>query len=852
MRDDKFNVTGMTCSACSARVEKAVNKLDGIQSVAVNLLTNSMKVKYDEEVLSSENIINAVQNAGYGADLAFKTGPEPRAGENGRNIAATEISHMKNRLIISFIFLIPLMYLSMGHMIGLPLPQWIGINHYNVENAVTMVLTQFLLLLPILYVNRKYFFSGFKSLFHGGPNMDTLIAIGAAAATAYGVFALFRIGYGMGHGDIDLVYRYSMDVYFESAGTILTLITLGKFLEIRSKGKTSEAIETLIDISPQTAVTERDGNEIEIPVDQVRVGDILIVKPGASIPVDGIIIEGRSSVEESVITGESIPVEKKPGDRAISATINKSGYFKMEATKVGEDTAINQIIRLVDEASSSKAPIARLADKISGIFVPAVIAIAVLSAIIWFIKGSSFEFALSTGIAVLVISCPCALGLATPVAIMVGTGKGAENGILIKSGEALEIAHKIDTVVMDKTGTITEGKPKVTDIIALAADENQLLKIATSLEKQSEHPLAESILQYGKENNIDTVEIDNFQAMHGWGICARIEDKLYYAGNQRLLEACGIFENDAEQLMDTLSGQGKTPMAFADEDRVLGIIAVSDVEKESSIYAIELFAKMNIDVVMLTGDNERVAKAMQEKLHIPKVIAGVLPEDKEHHIKELQEQGHTVAMIGDGINDAPALARADVGIAIGAGTDVAIESADAVLIKNDLLDAVTAIKLSKAVIRNIKQNLFWAFFYNCIGIPLAAGVFYNALGLQLNPMFAAAAMSFSSICVVGNALRLRLFKTGHDVQVLPAEQIKEKQEETKMAKFETELKIDGMMCRHCQMHMEKALQSLEGAESTVDLEAGTATVISDREIGDDDFKAVVDEAGYELKSITRK
>lgn len=857
MREDKFNVTGMTCSACSARVEKSVRKLDGVRSVTVNLLTNSMKTEYDDNVLSAENIINAVENAGYGASPVVKSGGTSESASvknasSGANIAAEEIRSMKYRLIISFVFLIPLMYLSMGHMMGLPVPEIIESYFYGVENAATMVLTQLLLLLPILYVNRKFFFIGFKSLFHGGPNMDTLIAIGATAAVIYGIFAMFRIGYGMGHGDVETVHRYSMDIYFESAGTILTLITLGKFLETRSKGKTGEAIEKLMDLSPRTAIVERDGKETQVPVEQVRVGDILIIKPGASIPVDGIVTQGSSSIDESVITGESIPVEKKKGDRAVSATINKSGYLKMEATRVGEDTAINQIIRLVDEAGSSKAPIARLADRIAGIFVPVVIGIAVLATVIWLLKGASFEFALSLGIAVLVISCPCALGLATPVAIMVGTGKGAENGILIKSGEALEIAHKVDTVVMDKTGTITEGRPEVTDVIALNTDERRLLMIAVSLEKQSEHPLAEAIMKYGEEKNIHSEDADNFQAMHGWGICGFIEEKLYYAGNYKMLEACGIYDDDAGRIMDALSDQGKTPMVFADEDKVLGVIAVSDVEKENSMRAIELFMKMNVDVVMLTGDNERVAKAMQEKLHIPKVIAGVMPEDKERHIKKLQDEGHIVAMIGDGINDAPALARADVGIAIGAGTEVAIESADAVLIKNDLLDAVTAIKLSKAVIRNIKQNLFWAFFYNCIGIPLAAGVFYSALGWQLSPMFAAAAMSFSSICVVGNALRLKFFKTEHNRQVMPIGQIEKKQEETKMAKFETELKIEGMMCKHCQMHMEKALESLEGAESTVDLEAGTATVISDKEIGDDVFKAAVDEAGYELKSITRK
>ncbi len=849
MRKENFNVTGMTCSACSARVEKAVSKLDGIGNVSVNLLTNSMKAEFDESVLNADGIIEAVVRAGYGASIAG-AGKSAETVANGntserRNVAAEEIRQMKTRVIVSFAFLIPLMYVSMGHMIGLPVADFLEKILYGTENAGVYVFAQFLLLLPILYMNRKFFISGFSSLRHGGPNMDTLVGLGAAAATIYGCFALFRICYGLGHGDMELVHHYSMNIYFESAGTILTLITLGKFLEARSKGKTSEAIEKLIDMAPQTALVEVNGVEIEIPVEQVKAGDILIIKPGSSIPVDGMITEGRSSVDESVITGESIPVEKGPGDRAVSATINKSGYFKMQATKVGEDTTIKQIIKLVDEASSSKAPIAKMADKIAGNFVPVVICIAILAAVIWLITGAGFEFALSTGISVLVISCPCALGLATPVAIMVGTGKGAENGILIKSGEALEIAHKVDTVVVDKTGTITEGKPSVTDVVVISCTEKELLQVAVSLEKQSEHPLAEAILQYGEQKKIKGVAADNFQAMHGWGICANLGEKLHYAGNQRLLESCGLLSDEVKQIMDGLSEEGKTAMAFADELQVLGVIAVSDVEKESSKRAIELFGEMGIDVVMLTGDNERVAKAMQNKLGIGKVIAEVLPEDKEQHIKALQDEGHTVAMIGDGINDAPALARADVGIAIGAGTEVAIESADAVLIKNDLMDAVTAVKLSKAVIRNIKQNLFWAFFYNCIGIPLAAGVFYSALGWQLNPMFGAAAMSCSSICVVTNALRLKLFKPEHIEKT-------EIMEDKEMAKFETELKIEGMMCKHCQAFVEKALGAIDGADVTVDLEAGTATVTTDAEIEDAKFQDIITEAGYELKCITRK
>lgn len=885
MREERFDITGMTCSACSARVEKAASKLEGMQSVSVNLLTNSMKVSYEDDRLGTEDIIAAVEKAGYGAAASQTEAQQANSGKEGgwrNNPAGEELKQMKRRLIFSILCLIPLMYLSMGHMLqmdlGMPVPAFVENLFYGSENAVSMVFAQFLLLLPILYANRKYFSVGFKSLLHGGPNMDTLIAIGSAAAVLYGCFALFRIGYGLGHGDMDLVHRYSMDIYFESAGTILTLITVGKFLETRSKGKTSEAIEKLMDLSPKTAIVERDGSQQTIPVEQVQAGDIVLIKPGASIPVDGIILEGRSSVDESVITGESIPVEKGPGDRAVSATMNKSGFFKMKASKVGEDTTINQIIRLVDEASSSKAPIAKLADKIAGVFVPAVIGIAVLASAVWMLSGAGFEFALSTGIAVLVISCPCALGLATPVAIMVGTGKGAENGILIKSGEALEIAHKVDTVVMDKTGTITRGEPVVTDIYAYEGTEQDLLRLAATLEKSSEHPLAEAILRRAREEDIEAGEAEDFEALHGRGVSAKLGGNRFFAGNERLLAKNNLSCSGIEDTLQELSDQGKTPLIFTSEKSVLGIIAVSDMEKPTSRRAIELFDSMKINVVMLTGDNERVARAIQKRLNIPRVIAGVLPEEKETHIQQLQKEGHTVAMIGDGINDAPALARADVGIAIGAGTEVAIESADAVLIKNDLLDAVTAIKLSKAVIRNIKQNLFWAFFYNCIGIPLAAGVFYSALGWQLNPMFGAAAMSLSSVCVVSNALRLKFFKpehlansqqsTGTSRENEPLENRKprsaegpdekttsqdvQRKERTKMAYHETELKIEGMMCEHCKAHVTKALNRLPGAEAEVSLEAGTAAVRSEEEISDDVFRETIEDAGYELKSISRK
>jgi Cu+-exporting ATPase len=750
----KFTVTGMTCSACSAAVEKSVKNVQGVSSVVVNLLGNSMLVDYDKEVTNENTIIQSVENAGYHASL-FVKGQEAAGTEKTENRVQSELKEMKFRIIVSAIFLIPLLYIAMGHMFKFPLP---GFLHGD-KNAVTFAFIQFLLTLPILYVNRKYFQVGFKTLFKGHPNMDSLIAIGSGAAVVYGVFAIFMIGYGLGHMDMDAVMKYSMDLYFESAATILTLITLGKFLEARSKGKTSEAISKLMDLSPKTAMVIRNGEEKEIPIEDVIIGDILAVRPGQSVPVDGVITEGSTAIDQSALTGESIPVEKLPGDKVIGATINKTGFFKFRAEKVGNDTTLAQIIQLVEDANSSKAPIAKLADKISGIFVPVVISIAVLSTIIWLLTGAPFEFALSIGIAVLVISCPCALGLATPVAIMVGTGKGATNGILIKSAEALEIAHKVNTVILDKTGTITEGKPKVTDILTGAGiTEEELLQAAASIEKPSEHPLAEAILEKAKENGIKYEEVSEFKAVSGRGILAKIADESYYSGNLALMKEQGVDTSNFGQKADAFSEDGKTPLYFAKGNTLLGVIAVADVVKPTSKAAIEELKALGIDVVMLTGDNKKTAEAIRKQLHIDRVVAEVLPQDKESEVRKLQEKGKKVAMIGDGINDAPALARADVGIAIGAGTDIAIESADIVLMKSDLLDAVTAIELSKATIKNIKQNLFWAFFYNTIGIPLAAGVFYGILNWKLNPMFAAAAMSLSSVCVVTNALRLRFFK----------------------------------------------------------------------------------------------
>lgn len=840
---EKFKVTGMTCSACSARVEKTVDNIDGVESVSVNLLTGTMQAAFDDTKTSSEAIIKAVEKAGYGAFVDSGThsagsgSSKAYGGTSPVDAAAEEEKQMKTRLIWSVGFLILLMIFSMGPMLT-------G-NHHNTESPLTNALIQALLLIPIVFLNRKFFVKGFPSLMKGSPNMDSLVALGSAAAILYGVFAIFRMTLGYETGNMELVHRYAGDIYFESAAMILTLITVGKYLESRSKGKTSEAMEKLMNLAPKTAVIEVDGAEIEVETGQLSIGDVLVIRPGESIAADGTIISGTTSIDESAITGESIPVEKQPGDKAVSATINKTGFIKVRCDRVGEDTTISQIIKLVDEASASKAPIAKMADKIAGVFVPAVILIAILAAVIWYVSGAGFEFALSIGISVLVISCPCALGLATPVAIMVGTGKGAENGILIKSGEALETAHRIDTVVMDKTGTITEGCPRVTDVVPIWTGDDELLEIAAALEKGSEHPLAEAIMTYAKDNNTRIRPAENFTAIFGKGVKATIEGKHYIAGSQALMEEEGIDVKfgKAEARLEALADQGKTPLLFADADneKLLGMIAVADMEKPSSKAAIAAFDDLGIDVVMLTGDNKRTAEAIRKRLGIKKVISEVLPQDKEAHIAELQAEGRHVAMIGDGINDAPALAKADVGIAIGAGTDVAIESADAVLMRSDLFDAVTAVKLSKAVIKNIKENLFWAFFYNIIGIPLAAGVLYPMFELKLSPMYGAAAMSLSSIFVVTNALRLRKFKPEKSAPEALIEDEKERKKEMKY-----ELKIEGMMCQHCQKHMTDALNAMEGVTAEINLEAGTAAVTADREISMDEFAAVVENAGYTL------
>ena len=856
---EKFDVTGMTCSACSSRVEKCVSKLEGVEEVTVNLLTNSMQVKYDENVLEEQGIIDAVVHAGYGASPAressgfaggSKGAPAGQAqrqqGENGKNPVQEHLEYMKKRTFWSFVFLIPLMYVSMGHMIGAPLPGFL----HGMVNAVAFAMTQFLLCLPVLYINRGYFTKGFSTLLHGAPNMDTLIAVGSAASLVYGIFAIYRMGYGLGVQDMELVERYLHDLYFESAVMILALINIGKYLEARSKGKTSQAIEKLMDMAPKTAFVERDGMVLEIPAEEILPGDVLQVKPGSSVPADGVILEGSTSVDQAAITGESIPVQKNPGDSVIAATMNKAGFFRMKATKVGKDTTFAQIIRLVEDASASKAPIAKMADKIAGVFVPVVMAIALITGIAWVIAGAEFEFALSCAISVLVISCPCALGLATPVAIMVGTGKGAENGILIKSGETLEVTHNIQSVVLDKTGTITQGTPEVTDIQAFGVSDQELLQIAGALEKKSEHPLAEAVLEKAKEEDLMLPEVQEFQAVPGKGIQGKIQGIQYYAGNLKFMEEQQIDTSKVEKQVERLAEEGKTPLIFATEEQVLGILAAADLVKPTSAQAIRELKKLGIQVIMLTGDNERTAKAIQKQLDLDTVIAEVLPQDKEREVAKLQAEGKTVAMVGDGVNDAPALARADVGIAIGAGTDVAIESADIVLMKNDLLDVVTAVGLSKAVIRNIRENLFWAFFYNACGIPLAAGLLYPVFGLKLSPMFGAAAMSLSSLFVVSNALRLRFFHVLKKPEVMTREEaVSDKNVVNKEEMNMYTMKIEGMMCPHCQAAVTKALNALEGVKAEVNLEKKEAYVEAGANVSKEELAKAVTEAGYEVLSV---
>ena len=851
-----FNVSGMTCSACSAHVEKAVCRLDGVAEVNVSLLTNSMQVTYDEDAASSEAIIAAVKNSGYGASLPQAAGTAAPAVRQ-EDVMAGELAQMKHRMVWSFAFLIPLFYISMGHMMGAPLPGFLT----GMDNALAFAFTQLLLTLPIMYLNDKYYKVGFKTLFRGAPNMDSLIAVGSMAAVAYGVFAIYQIGFGLGHGDGDLVAKYHMDLYFESAGMILTLITLGKFLETRSKGKTSQAITRLMDLAPKTARVLREGGEMEIPVEEVLVGDRIVVRPGQAIPVDGTVVEGASAVDESALTGESLPVDKGPGDKVAAASINKSGSFVFEATRVGQDTTLAQMIRLVEEASSSKAPIAKLADKVAGVFVPVVMVIAAVTALVWLAVTHSPEQALTAGVAVLVISCPCALGLATPVAIMVGTGKGAENGILVKSAEALETLHAIDTVVLDKTGTLTQGRPQVTDVLpAGGVTESGLLGLAACLEAPSEHPLGAAIVEEAGARGLPRQPVERFAAVHGRGVEAVLGGRRCLAGNRAMMEEAGVDLSAWEDRAQALAAQGKTPLYFAKDTSLLGLIAVADTPKPTSRDAVAAFRSLGIDVIMLTGDNRRTAGAIGAQLGVTEVMAEVLPQDKERKVSELQSQGRKVAMVGDGINDAPALARADVGLAIGAGTDVAIESADIVLMKSDLLDAAAAVELSRATIRNIKENLFWAFFYNSLGIPLAAGVFFPLLGWQLNPMFAAAAMSLSSVCVVSNALRLRFFKSKFRASrreenpvIQQPRAVQDSNDDSSTTKqggttaMTKTMKIEGMMCAHCSGRVEKALNDLPGVTAAVNLEAGTASVTGDA--ADDVLTKAVTDAGYTVVSI---
>ena len=842
----QYIVTGMSCAACSARVEKAVSKVPGVTSCSVSLLTNSMGV---EGTATEQEIIKAVKDAGYGASKkgegAAKAQPaQALAGEDMLKDRETPV--LKRRLIASVGFLIVLMYFSMGHMMwGWPVPGFMKDNH------VMMGLLQMLLTIAVMVINQKFFISGFKGLIHRAPNMDTLVALGSGASFVYSTYALFAMTDAQMHGDMDAVMSYMHDFYFESAAMILALITVGKMLEARSKGKTTDALKGLMKLAPKTAVVIRGEKEVQVSIEQVQKGDCFVVKPGENIPVDGEVIEGNSAVNESALTGESIPVDKAVGDKVSAATVNQSGYLKCRATRVGEDTTLSQIIQMVSDAAATKAPIAKIADRVSGVFVPMVITIAVLTIIVWLIAGQSIGFALSRGIAVLVISCPCALGLATPVAIMVGNGMGARNGIMFKTAVSLEETGKMQIVALDKTGTITSGEPKVTDIIpAAGVTEDTLLKYAYALENKSEHPLARAILEKAKEENAGIEEVTGFQALPGNGLTAILDGHTLYGGNHTFISSKVSVDGDIQKKAEKLAEAGKTPLFFGNEDRLLGVIAVSDVIKEDSPQAIKELQNMGIHVVMLTGDNERTAKAIGQQAGVDEVIAGVLPEGKEQVIRKLKEKGK-VAMVGDGINDAPALTRADMGIAIGAGTDVAIDAADVVLMKSRLSDVPAAIRMSRATLRNIHENLFWAFFYNIIGIPLAAGVWYPLFGWKLNPMFGAAAMSLSSFCVVSNALRLNLFKmydASKDKKLkVKKEKKRSKKEDKTMKKI---MHIEGMMCGHCEAAVKKALEALPQVdEAVVSHEAGTAELTLNAEIADDVLKKTVEDKDYTVTSV---
>ena len=845
---EQYTVTGMSCAACSARVEKAVSKVPGVTSCSVSLLTNSMGV---EGTAAAGDIIAAVEAAGYGAakkgapgaGAAGPGGASAPAGAAGNEdmLKDRETPILKRRLFASLGFLIVLMYFSMGHMMwGWPLPSFFTDNH------VAMGLIQLLLTVIVMVINQKFFISGFKSLWHRAPNMDTLVALGSTAAFVYSTYALFAMTDAQVKGNMDGVMAYMHEFYFESAAMILTLITVGKMLEARSKGKTTDALKGLLKLAPKTAVLVRDGVETEVSIDQVRKGDIFVVRPGENIPVDGVVLEGSSAVNEAALTGESIPVDKAEGDHVSAATLNQSGFIKCEATRVGEDTTLSQIIQMVSDAAATKAPIAKVADKVSGIFVPAVITIAVVTTLVWLAAGQTIGFALARGISVLVISCPCALGLATPVAIMVGNGMGAKNGILFKTAVSLEETGKVQIVALDKTGTITNGEPKVTDILAApGVGEEELLRLAYSLEKKSEHPLAKAILLEAEERGLAPEEVSDFQALPGNGLTAVLEGAVVRGGNHKFISSKTAISEEMKRRSEELAGEGKTPLFFSRENELVGIIAVADVIKEDSPQAVRELQNMGIQVVMLTGDNERTAKAIGRQAGVDQVIAGVLPDGKESVIRSLKEKGK-VAMVGDGINDAPALTRADIGIAIGAGTDVAIDAADVVLMKSRLSDVPAAIRLSRSTLKNIHENLFWAFFYNTIGIPLAAGLFIPIFGWKLNPMFGAAAMSLSSFCVVTNALRLNLFNL-HDAG--KDRKIKGKQKKEKKTMTKT-MKIEGMMCGHCEARVKKVLEALpEVSEAAVSHEAGTAVVTLAAEVSDEVLKKTVEDQDYKVISI---
>lgn len=872
----------MTCSACSSHVQRAVEKLEGAAEVQVNLLTNSMSVNYDEAFLSADKIIEAVEKAGYGASLAdsLKSSSSNKNSADGKtsgsrsfqnDAAKLERDRIKKRLILSLVFMIPLFYVSMGHMASLPIPHFL----HGIENALIFSFTQFLLALPVLIINKKFFTGGFKAFLNKAPNMDSLVAVGSGAALVYGIFAIYKMAYGMGHGDMETVRLFAGDLYFESAAMILTLVSLGKFLEANAKGKTSQAITKLMNLRPKTALLIRNGNEEEIPVEEIVKGDLILIKPGFSIPVDGIIVEGNSSVDEAAITGESLPVEKTAGDKVVSASINLSGTFTFKAERVGDDTTLSQIIALVEEASASKAPVSKLADKISNYFVPAVITIAVITLFVWLITGESFEFALSRAISVLVISCPCALGLATPTAIMAGTGKGARLGILIRSAEALETAHKTNTVVLDKTGTITQGRP---DVIAIKKTENfsedEVLSFAYSLEVLSEHPLANAVIKRAKEKNLEALKIKDFKAEHGFGISG-IEEASglkIFAGNEKLFQKNNIEISHAKSEIDILAERGATPLLIgvsggtggssSETDmgaKLIGIIAVADKIKEGSIESIAEFKAMGIKTIMLTGDNKKTANAIKAQTGVDDFAAELLPQNKKNEIEKLQQAGLKTAMIGDGINDAPALMTADVGIAIGNGTDIAIESADIILMNDNLQTAVDSIQLSRAVMRNIKENLFWALFYNSLCIPLAAGAFYPLFGIVLSPMIAAAAMSLSSVSVVSNALRLNYFKPKRKYKIsrdagsessctvntesCAADKNKIKEKEL----MNTVLKVNGMQCQHCVSHVKEALTKISGVSAEIDLGAKTAAITHPESVAVADLKKAIEDAGYTVE-----